>query len=347
MDVLFIEFRDPLFGVIVFFILIFIIAFVSYWWGRIKTREDHRDLDGFIKQFHTLPPEEELQELISNSIISEKSWYLLAHAYIQNGEYEKSIEIYQAVLKRQEDPLHRRDTMLLLGKTYFKAGFLERSKSLFLKILQQHPRTPQALHLLLLVYEQLHEYDNAIKVLDPLDELDSDTALDRLYLECISLINDQHLSVDDKASALLDIHKERHTLGYLIFEYLFRHRPELAWQHFDQSQAQRLSDILWQLEPQKCDLDIISQNGYLRELFTAKGVTDLAYKSDTFELDVLIKLRKVDELGATLTYEYLCQECKNTLPFAFHRCPNCYAIDSVVSKPVLTKVHNTDYLSFQ
>lgn len=347
MDVLFIEFRDPLFGIIVFFVLIFIIAFVSYWWGRIKTREEHRDLDGFIKQFHTLPPEEELQELISNSIISEKSWYLLAHAYIQNGEYEKSIEVYQAVLKRQEDPLLRRETMLLLGKTYFKAGFLERSKALFLKILQQHPRTPQALHLLLLVYEQLHEYDNALNVLDPLDELGSDARLDRLYLECISLIHDQRLSVDEKASALLAIHQQHHLLTYLIFEYLFRHRPALAWQHFDQSQAERLSDILWQLDLQQCDLDIISQNGYLRELFTAKGTTSLATKSNTFELDVLIKLRTIDELGATLTYEYLCQECKNILPFSFHRCPNCYAIDTVVSKPALTKVHNTQYLSFQ
>ncbi len=347
MDVLFIEFRDPLFGIIVLFILIFIIAFVSYWWGRIKTKEDHRHLDGFIKQFHTLPPEEELQELIGNSTISEKSWFLLAHAYTQNGDYEKSIEIYQAVLKRQEDPLRRRDTMFLLGKTYFKAGFLERSKELFLKILQQHPRTPQALNFLLLVYEQLHEYGNALNVLDPLDELGSDARLDRLYLECIALIHDKSLSTQEKAAALLKIHQTHHTLTYLIFEYIFKHDSQLAWQHFDQSQAERLSDILWQLDPQQCDLDIIAQNGYLRELFTAKGLTDLAKSSDIFELDMLIRLRHVDDPGATITYEYLCQSCKNILPFSFHRCPNCYAIDTVICEPILTKKHSIEEFCFQ
>lgn len=347
MDVLFIEFRDPLFGVIVLFVLIFIIAFVSYWWGRIKTRGDHRQLDRFIQQFHTLPPEEELQELIGSSAISEKSWFLLAHVYTQNGDYEKSIETYQAILKRQKNPLRQRDTMFLLGKTYFKAGFLERSKSLFLKILQQHPRTPQALNFLLLVYEQLHEYSNALEVLDPLDELGTDAKLDRLYLECISLIHDQKLASHEKTSALLDIHQKHHTLTYLIFDYLFMHDHELAWRHFDQSQAERLSDILWRLKPEQCNMDIISQNGYLRELFTAKGVVDLAQSSDLFELDVLIKLRHTNNSGATLSYEYLCRSCKNILPFSFHRCPNCYAIDSVVSEPILTKEHLEENLSFQ
>ena len=347
MDGLFIEFRDPLFGIIVFFVLIFVITFFSYWWGRYKTKEDYRHLDLFIKQFHTLPPEKELQELIGTSTISEKSWLLLAHAYTQNGDFEKSIEIYQALLERQEDPLRRRDTLFLLGKTYFKAGFLERSKELFLQILKQHPRTPQALRYLLLVYEQLHEYGNALNVLDPLDELGSDAKPDRLYLECVSLMHDHKLSPEEKADKLLNIHKKHHELTYLIFEYLFTHHHKLAWKHLDQSQAERISDILWRLQPEQCNLDIISQNGYLRELFTAKGVVDQAQNSDIFELDILIKLRRSNNTGAALSYEYLCRSCKQILPFPFHRCPNCYAIDSIWSEPILTRDYIEEDLSFQ
>jgi pentatricopeptide repeat protein len=347
MDVFFIEFRDPLFGIIVFFVLVFVIAFFSYWWGRFKTKEDHRRLDRFIKDFHQLPPEKELQQLIQNSPMSTKSWMLLAHAYIQNGDFEKAIEIYQAIVEKQDDAAERNDTLFLLGKTYFRAGFLERSKALFLQILKHAPRTTQALRYLLLVYEQLHQYENALEVLDPLDELNSDTRLDRLYLECISVINDPDMESIDKANQLLKIYQSHHLLTYLIFEYLFKHQHRLAWLYLDQSEVKRIADILWQLPEAHCDLGIIAQNSYLRELFTARGITKLAHHSDQFELDMLIKLDSVEQKGATLTFEYLCRSCKHILPFPFHRCPNCYAIDSVMSQPVLTKDHFEANLSFQ
>ena len=347
MDGLFIEFRDPLFGIIVFFVLVFVIAFFNYWWGRYKSKDDHRYLDRFMRQFHTLPTEGELQELVESSTISERSWLLLAHAYTQNGDFEKSIEIYQVLIERQDDPQRRHETLFLLGKTYFKAGFLERSKDLFLQILHHCPRTPQALRYLLLVYEQLHDYDSALDVLEPLDELGSDADKDRLYLECIALLHDNTLDPEEKAARLIKLYTQHRILTYLIFEYLFRHHSDLAWQHFDQSQATRISDILWNLAPHQCNLDIIAQNGYLRELFTAKGIVNFAEGSDVFELDVLIKLRNSNKTGATLSYEYLCRNCKHILPFAFHRCPNCNAIDSVWSEPILTKDHFEKNLSFQ
>ena len=47
MNTFFIEFRDPLFSVIIFFAIIFIITFFSYWWGRYRRKEDSRHLDKF------------------------------------------------------------------------------------------------------------------------------------------------------------------------------------------------------------------------------------------------------------------------------------------------------------
>lgn len=347
MNPLFIEFRDPLFGIIVFFALVFVISFFSYWWGRYKTKEDSRHLDKFIQQFHTLPKKDELSELIENGNISDKSWHLLASSYFQNGEFEKTIEIYQSLVARQKNPSERRDTLFLLGRTYFKAGFLERARDLFLQILKANPRTPQALHYLLLVYEHLRQYNKALEVLEPLDELGEDASLDRLYLRTISLMNDAKLSVEEKGHALVAIYEESHQLSYLIFEYLFRHNPPLAWQHLDQSQCERLSDLFWQLQSKDYDLDIIAANGYLRELFSAKGDVDLAKESEIFELDVLIKLKHADNSSATLSFEYLCSGCKHVLPFSFHRCPNCYGIDTIVCEPNLTKDRFEKNLSFQ
>ena len=72
--------------------------------------------------------------------------------------------------------------MYLLGKTYFKAGFLERAKKLFLIILKESPRSPDVLKYLLLIYEQLKLYSKALEVIEPLEELKVEvTAQKKLY----------------------------------------------------------------------------------------------------------------------------------------------------------------------
>lgn len=141
MNLFFLEFRDPLFSIIIFFTLIFVITFFSYWWGRYKRKEDYVHLDRFLKQFRALPTKGEIKELVSRNELSQKSWMLLASSYSKSGNYDKSIEIYNEILK-QLDNKDKKEIMYLLGKTYFKAGFLERSKQIFLEILRKHPRTP-------------------------------------------------------------------------------------------------------------------------------------------------------------------------------------------------------------
>jgi tetratricopeptide (TPR) repeat protein len=340
MNSLFIEFRDPLFGIIVFFVLIFMIAFLSYWWGSFKSRQDYRHLDKFLRQFRSLPSQSELKVLITKGELSEKSWLLLAHSYFKSGDYEKCIEIYSAILE-VGDKSNYRDTMFLLGRTYFKAGFLERAKHIFLEILKNNPRTPQALHYLLLVYEYMRDYDSALEVLEPLDELNKDIVNDTIYLKSLSIINNLKLSLDDKADKLLEIYKNTHQLSYMIFEYLFRINPKLAWQNFDSSKSELLTDILWHLDKKDLDLDIISKNGYLRELYTARGDVNLSAKSSVFEFDVLINVK--GRVNATLNFEYICDSCKHVFPFAFNRCTNCHAIDSSRIEYSLTKDYHRDF----
>lgn len=347
MNNLFIEYRDPLFGIIVFFVLVFVIALFSYWWGRFKTKDDHRHLDRFLSQFKAPPSEMELKELISSSKISSKSWLLLADLYSQNGEYEKSIEIYYELLAHIQEDVNKKDILFLLGKTYFKAGFLQRSQNVFLEILKANPRTPQALRYLLLIYEHLKDYKAALSVLEPLDELGEDVKNDKIYLEVILLLNDYAMDEYEKTQKLLSLYKEHRRFTYLIFEYLFKKNPKAAWQNLDQSQCQRVSDLLWNLDKEFIDFDIISQNVYLRELYSAKGFVTLEQRSSVFEFDLLINLRKSDYKGATLSFEYICKQCKQIYPFSFHRCPSCQAIDSVLSEPIISKEYSENNNSFQ
>jgi tetratricopeptide (TPR) repeat protein len=336
-NALFIEFRDPLFGIIIFFALIFIIAFVSYWWGRMRSKEDHRYLERFLRSFKKLPSQTQLHREIGSSAVSQKSWLLIAETYVQNGNFEQAVDIYQSLLEMQHEPHRRRELLLLLARTYFKAGFLERCETILLKILGRFPRTPQALKLLLFTYERLRAYGKALSVLEPLDELGDNIEMDRRYLQTVSLLQDASVGTGQKCRILAENYRKTGTLTYLTFEYLFKHDPALAWQTFTPDAGRVTADILWHLPQAHLNLDIISGDGYLRQLYSARGSVNLAQNSSEFELDVLIKLRQCGQPGATLQFEYLCGHCKQIFPFPFHRCLKCHSIDSIVTEPLLCR----------
>jgi tetratricopeptide (TPR) repeat protein len=340
MDMFFIEFRDPLFSIIIFFAIIFVITFFSYWWGRYKRTQDSKHLDRFLRQFRSLPSKNELQVLISSGELSEKTWLLLANSYYKTGDYEKSIEIYNEILN-VGSRANAKETMFLLGKTYFKAGFLERSKQIFLEILKANPRTPQALHYLLLVYEYMRDYKSALEVLEPLDELDEDISLEKDYLETLSVLSNVTFSDEEKVERLLKIYEQNHHLTYLIFEYIFRVNAQKAWDNMDLSKCESLMQILWLLDSKELNFDIISKSSFLREIYSARGDCKLSERSSVFELDVLIKLGT--KANATLSFEYICAHCKSASPFAFSRCGVCHSIDTAQIEWSLSRDYAKDF----
>jgi len=272
--------------------------------------------------------------------LSEKSWLLLAHSYTKNGNFDKSVEIYTELLKVGNKDNYR-DTLFLLGKTYFKAGFLERAKQIFLEILKNNPRTPQALNYLLLVYEHMRDYKSALDVLEPLEELKKDITTQSAYLNALIILNDSELLPQEKVEKLLEIYHENSQITYLIFEYIFRVNPALAWKNFDNSKADILVDILWNVDEKDLNYDVIKNNSYLKELYTAKGYVNEVSKSSIFEFDVLINLHQ--NASATLTFEYICDNCKQVFPFGFNRCSSCHAIDTSRVEMILAKDYHKDF----
>jgi len=331
MDTFFLEYRDPLFSVIIFFVFVFLITFISYWWGRYRANQDNKHLDKFLKQFHSAPSSSELKILIKRGDLSQKSWLILAHAYSDNGEFEKSIEIYTELLKNKNS----KEILFLLGKTYFKAGFLQRAKTVFLEILENNPRTPEALQYLLLVYEQMRDYESACDVLTPLEELNQDILTQSSYLKIMIILNDTNLSSQEKVNKLIDVYNSTNSNTHIIFEYLFKVDTKVAWKNLDTTKSELLLDVLWLVDTKDLDLDIITQSSYLMELYTARGDLNLAKKSEVFEFDILINLHSKSD--ATLSFEYVCQNCKQVSPFAFSRCSKCHTVDSSTIELSLVK----------
>jgi hypothetical protein len=187
----------------------------------------------------------------------------------------------------------------------------------------------------------MKDYKATLDVLEPLDELQEDILLDEMYLKALALLNDSKLSEEEKSCKLLEIYKKSSRLTYMIFEYLFKVNPKIAWDNFDLCKSELLTEVLWKIDLKDLNLDIISNNEYLKDLYSARGDVKYSQVSSVFELDVLIKLK--GRVNATLSFEYVCSSCKGTYPFAFNRCSSCHAIDTAMVEYTLSKDYVKEY----
>ncbi len=330
MDLYFLEYRDPLFGIIIFFVLLFAITLVSYLHNTYKKNEDSKHLDSFLDQFKTSSTQ--IDSLMGSGGFSQQFWLVLADAFNKNGDYAKAVEIYSELIKTSQSS---KEIMFLLGKTLFMAGFIQRSKKIFLELLKKSPRNTQALSYLMLVYEQSKDFNSALEILTPLSELKSDISSEEMYLKTHIILNEPSLNKEQKIEKLLELYRKTRKLNYDIFEYLFRVAPNVAWEHLDVSRAMSIVDILWRVEAKDLNFDIISQSSFLTELYSAKKYIDEAKSSAIFEFNLLINSN--EKANATLGFEYICSNCSHKQPFSFARCPSCHSLEGMVVDMLVVK----------
>jgi rRNA maturation endonuclease Nob1 len=67
---------------------------------------------------------------------------------------------------------------------------------------------------------------------------------------------------------------------------------------------------------------------------------NLAKKSSVFEFDILINLKT--NVNAAISFEYMCDNCKQMYPFAFSRCSNCHGIDTLRVEMSLSRDYSND-----
>lgn len=337
MDSFLIEYRDPLFGILVFLILVFIVSFFSYWWAYYKKREEENRLSKFFKKFEESADEEIVE--IKKRKDTKRAFYIMAKAFEKSGDFEKAIALYLNLSAIEDDLKAKHEILKKLGVVYFKAGFLEKSREIFLESLRLYPRDKNALKYLMVVYEKLQDYKKAFEVLESLEEL-TDVHDEKIYFKILDITKNLK---DEKE--LIEIYKNNQKFERMILEYLFVQNPKAAWSIAKEDDLKKIVDILWRVSKNDIDIEMVKKSRFLSELYSAKGYVDFVKESGVFEFDVILKLR---EKIVDLDFEYLCQDCKNIFPIPFSRCPNCLSTKTPKVELILTKRRgNEESLSFQ
>ena len=349
MDNVVLEYRDPLFGLILLVTFIFIISFLTYSFSIYKERKARKDYRKLSRRFELGKlKEEDYVHLYKTYNLPFDSILLLASTFLHKGNYNKAINVYLTLLEHVKDRVKKEELLELLGKTYFKGGFLQRSKDIFLRILKFSPRNQEALKHLLIIYEKLKEYQKALEVTSCLEELNKNMSKDQVYLKTLMILNDPIYSYEKRTELLYKIYKTDPTIQRVFVQFLLQFNKEFFWEHINEFEVSKLHDLLWYLNFEDINFDKISQNKFLLELYSAKGYLDSVKHSDDFVLDILISLNQHEhKVNATLNFEFVCSSCKQIYPVFDTRCPNCHDILSFNVKHNLSKGLNETNQSLQ
>ena len=339
MDNIILEYRDPLFGIIILVALIFIISFITYSFSIYKerlARKDYRELSlrfelGKLK-------EEDYVHLYKTYNLPFDSILLLASSFLHKGDYNKAISVYLTLLEHVNDRVKKEELLELLGTTYFKGGFLQRSKDVFLRILKFSPRNKNALTHLLLVYEKLKDFQKAKEITTCLEELDVDINIDKVYLDSLIILNDSILSYERRTELLYEIFKENKIIERIFAAFLIQFNKPFFWEHVEEFNCSKYTDILWYLNSKDIDLEKITKNKFLEDLYNAKGYLNNLKHSSDFDLDILILINQHEhKIKASLDFEFICSSCKHSHPIFDTRCPHCHNILTLNVKHHLSK----------
>ena len=309
METFFLGYRDPLVGLIVFFALIFIIAFFSYWWALYQSKRQFRKIDRFFRRF----------ESRSDTSEEHKALLQLVEAYERSGDYEEAIALLRK-LRTDYDIEENLRILQRIGDLYLRAGFLERSKGIYEQILQITPRNIPVLENLLVVEELLGDFEGCFDVLESLEEL-KDVKKERGYIEA------RYRARKGDVEGLIGLY-ERGMSKRSALERLFSLDTRKAWEVVREEDLPLIVDVLWYLPKEKIAL----HSPYLKELYSAKGYVNEAKSSAVFEFDLLLHYPKAD-----LEFEYLCTSCKKRFPLYFGRCPNCRDVESMIVETQIVK----------
>ncbi len=344
MQGLFLEYNDPLFGLIVFFSIIFIITLSTYLWHLYASSSANRHIINFVNQFNSSDKPQTLQQLLEHGAVPSDALELLASNYFKAGQYEGAIEISIDLLKRKNSIKQRKPYLFLLARSYFKAGFYKRAESTFIELLRCSIHEPEALRYLIVLYERLHRFDDALDILESLDEMGIDGHKERAYLKMMRLLFDPKMNSTQKLQGIFELYTTHKELVRPVYIHMFRMDKDFAWEHLPYDELPKIVDILWNLPSDDLNFDIISKNTFLTALYYAQGTFQTQAQSDIFELDILTSLRKENHQFATLQIEYLCLECKEITPLINNRCPHCMAL--LTLEPQLSITQRRDHESY-
>jgi tetratricopeptide (TPR) repeat protein len=335
----FLNYRDPLTGIIFILTLVFLASFITYTLSIYKEKLARKEYRKLLKRFELGNlKEEDYIYLYSTYNLPFDSIILLASSFIHKGKYDKAISVYLTLLEHVKEPVKKQELLELLGSAYFKSGMLQRSKDIYLKILKFSPRHKIALKSLLLIYENLKEYHKVEDVLESLEELEEDIYIEKVFLKAQLTINDPFLSYEKKAIELLKQYKKDQKIQRLVVSYLTKYNKAIFWENINLFDPLNIIDILWYLDFDDINWDAVNSSKNLKEIYSAKGfIADLT-QSESFELQTLISVKNSPiKSDIDLNFEFICSKCKKIHPVYESRCPHCHTPLSFKVEPKLGK----------
>lgn len=307
MDFFFVEYRDPIVGLVVLSALVLVVALMHYAWRVFATKSQEKGLEGFIKKFDIA---DEHKDLLRASSLSLENLHFLAGIFTKSGEFEKAIQIYLIALEKIRDKNEQETIFYDLAEVYFKAGFLQRSVEVLLNALNLRPRNEKALKLLKIVYLRLKRYDEVLQTLECLFELGFDISVEKAFIE---LLREQNKKDENKGEIL----QKKKSTAKNEFVKRFLIENGILDIHADFS---LVVDLLYKNKKAV----FLEDNAYF-ELFYAMNLVEKR-ENYTFKNPKLQMLQILNTSGfkAKLNFSYVCTHCKNQMPLFFYHCPICY-----------------------
>ena len=312
------DYRDPLFSIIVFLALIAITILIVNFLGSLKQKNQLKELKEFIDKFDFLD-DKEIESIFSDNI-SKNALLLLAIAFEKEGNYEKSLNIYMVLLKNSENN-EKFKILQNMAEVYFKAGFLHKSREALLEILKSYPRKLDALELLFIVDDKLKNYDEMENIIEILEELEIDTYKQKAYLYF------QKAKFAYDKEQIINLYKKYPILKRNYINYFIHINSKMVFDEVNQEDVYKFLDIFWQF-------DMLPMQEKFIFIKAAKKEITTTLKAPVFELEVL----KYTPKGlADLEFEYICNNCKHLTPLYDDRCPHCKALFTLELEIQITK----------
>ncbi|WP_086304160.1 tetratricopeptide repeat protein [Campylobacter devanensis] len=335
MDFFFIEYRDPIFGLIVLFSVLLLVAIFSYFWGVFSLKDQKNNIDKFVNKFQSQSNlDQKYQDMLIRLDIDSGSLNALAGIFARSGEFNKAIAIYLIALQKAITKSQKELIFLNLGKAYLKAGFMQRSIEVFLEAIKISPKNIDALSHLGLGFEKLRLHDKSLEVLDVLQEQGVDVAQEIAYTKALKLKNSQ-MEFEEKVAKMAKFANDFKLVSRMILELFIINGKDVNLINIKPDLAHCL-DILYLND------GVLDDDEY-KELYSAKGLNN-AQITD-FNLN-LLKVARDNNLNATLSFSYICKECKGSYPLFFYRCNHCARLGSCAIIPNVIKESDENSISF-
>ena len=322
------DYRDPLFSILLFLSLIVVTILTTNILAFFKEKNRQKYLNDFIEKFDFLD-DEDIKSFFSDNM-SVNALLLLAIAFEKEGNYEKSLNIYLALINNM-DKNEKYSLLERIAYVYLKAGFLQKAKESLLEILRTKYKNINALKMLIVVNEKLKDFDGIENVLEVLDELEIDTTKEKAYLKY-----QQSIFRQDKKNLKLLYTKYPILRREILQYFLFTNQKEII-DKIEEKDINKMIDIFWQYD--NLDLNL---NSY-KQILSAKHIIEYKEASEIFEIEVL---KHSPKNLADLEFEYLCSNCKQVFPIYESRCPSCKELFTFQVEISITKKEELSLIEF-